>query len=125
MCKTIQLFTKRFPDLVKDQNTYDKTLIDMDKEMKINENLQKYFEIVKKRIEKNQKNPDENELKDINNKIYDYVFEKIYEKIYPIEPDPEDNLIFKKCVLLSWVEPKHFLAKKKNYVFDSFLPDVI
>ena len=123
MCKTIQLFTKRFPDLVKDQNTYDKTLIDMDKEMKINENLQKYFEIVKKRIEKNQKNPDENELKDINNKIYDYVFEKIYEKIYQ-NTDPDDNIIYKKCVLLSWVEPKHFLAKKKNYIFDSFLPDM-
>ena len=51
--------------------------------------------------------------------------EKIYEKIYPIEPDPDDNQIFRKCVLLSWVEPKHFLAKKTNYIFDSFLPDVI
>ena len=50
---------------------------------------------------------------------------KIYEKIFPIEPDPEDNLIFRKCFLLSWVEPKHFIGKKKNYVFDSFLPDVI
>ena len=125
ICKTIQLFTKRFPDLVKDQVAYDKTLIDMDSEMKINENLTRYFEIIKKRIEKYQKKNDENEFKEINHKIYDYVFEKIYEKIYPIEPDPEDNLIFKKCVLLSWVEPKHFLAKKKNYVFDSFLPDVI
>ena len=51
--------------------------------------------------------------------------EKIYEKIFPVEPDPEDNLIFRKCVLLSWVEPKHFIGQKKNYVFDSFLPDVI
>ena len=97
----------------------------MNKEIKLNENLLKYFEIIKKRIEKGQKNLDENELKDINDKIYDYVMEKIYEKIYPKEPDPEDSIIFKKCVLLSWVEPKHFLAKKQNYIFDSFLPDVI
>jgi len=125
ICKTIKLFTKRFPDLVKSQISYDKTLIEMDEEMKINENLQKYFEIIKKKVEKEIKNADENELNEINNKIYDYVMEKIYEKIYPIEPDPEDNLIFRKCVLLSWVEPKHFISKKTNYVFDSFLPDVI
>ena len=125
ICKTIKLFTKRFPDLTKEQIKYDKNLTEMNKEIKLNENLLKYFEIIKKRIEKGQKNLDENELKDINDKIYDYVMEKIYEKIYPKEPDPEDSIIFKKCVLLSWVEPKHFLAKKQNYIFDSFLPDVI
>ena len=26
---------------------------------------------------------------------------------------------------MSWVEPKHFIPGKKNYVYDSFLPDVI
>ena len=125
ICRTIKLFTKKFPDLVKTQISYDKTLTEMDEEMKLNENLQKYFNIIKKKIEKEQKNADENELLEINNKIYDYVMEKIYEKIFPVEPDPEDNLIFRKCFLLSWVEPKHFIGNKKNYVFDSFLPDVI
>ena len=125
ICRTIKIFTTKFPDLVKSQNLYDKTLTEMDEEMKLNENLEKYFNIVGKKIEKDQKNLDENELLEINNKIYDYVMEKIYEKIFPVEPDPEDNLIFRKCVLLSWVEPKHFIGQKKNYVFDSFLPDVI
>ena len=125
ICRTIKLFTKRFPDLVKVQISYDKTLIDLDKEIKLNENLQKYFDIIKKKVEKQKNYLDENELKDINDKIYDYVMEKIYEKIYPIEPDPDDNQIFRRCVLLSWVEPKHFISKKKNYIFDSFLPDVI
>ena len=125
ICRTIKLFTKKFPDLVKTQISYDKTLTEMDEELKLNENLQKYFNIIKKKIEKEQKNADENELLEINNKIYDYVMEKIYEKIFPVEPDPEDNLIFRKCFLLSWVEPKHFIGNKKNYVFDSFLPDVI
>ena len=125
ICRTIKIFTTKFPDLVKSQNLYDKTLTEMDEEMKLNENLEKYFNIVGKKIEKDHKNLDENELLEINNKIYDYVMEKIYEKIFPVEPDPEDNLIFRKCVLLSWVEPKHFIGQKKNYVFDSFLPDVI
>ena len=30
----------------------------------------------------------------ITNKIYDYIMEKIYEKIYPSEPKLEDNVIF-------------------------------
>ena len=50
--------------------------------------------------------------------------EKIYDKIYPSEPQEEDNIIYKQCVLLSWVEPKHFLERRTNYIFDSFLPDV-
>ena len=125
ICKTIKSFTKKFPDLVKNQQLYDRTLDDMEEEMKITEKLTLYFDIVKKHIEKNQKISDDNEMTEINNKIYDYVMEKIYEKIYPIEPDPQDYQIFRRCVLLSWAEPKHFIAKKTNYVFDSFLPDVI
>jgi hypothetical protein len=125
ICKTIKSFTNKFPDLVKCQQLYDRTLVNMEEEMKITEKLTLYFDIVKRHIEKNQKVSDENEMKEINNKIYDYVMEKIYEKIYPIEPDPNDYQIFRRCVLLSWAEPKHFIAKKTNYVFDSFLPDVI
>ena len=49
----------------------------MDKEIKLNENLQKYFDIIKKKVEKQKNYLDENELKDINDKIYDYVMEKI------------------------------------------------
>ena len=123
ICKTIKIFTKKFPDLVKSQQLYDRTLIEMEEEMKITEKLNTYFDIVKNHIQKNVS--DENEMTEINNKIYDYVMEKIYEKIYPIEPDPGDYPIFRRCVLLSWTEPKHFITKKKNYVFDSFLPDVI
>ena len=123
ICKTIKSFTKKFPDLVKYQQLYDRTLINMEEEMKITEKLTSYFEIVKRHIEK--KVSDENEMIEINNKIYDYVMEKIYEKIYPIEPDPNDYQIFRRCVLLSWTEPKNFILKKTNYVFDSFLPDVI
>ena len=97
---------------IKKQQLYDRTLEDMEEEMKITEKLSFYFDIVKRHIEKNQKISDENEMKEINNKIYDYVMEKIYEKIYPIEPGPQDYQIFRSCVLLSWAETKHFIAKK-------------
>ena len=65
------------------------------------------------------------EFNDISAKIYDYVMEKLYDKIFPREPDPLDNQIFNQCQLLSWTEPKHYIKSKTNLVFDSFLPDVI
>ena len=40
---------------MKDQVAYDKTLIDMDSEMKINENLKKYLKKKKKEIKKSNK----------------------------------------------------------------------
>ena len=123
VCKTIKSFTKKFPDLRKVQQSFGKTLIEMDEELKITEKLAYYFDVIKRHIEKEVS--DENGLTEINNRIYDYVMEKLYEKIYPLEPDPNDYIIYKKCISLSWTEPKHLIAKKTNYVFDSFLPDVI
>ena len=99
ICKTIKAFTKKFPDLVKNQQLFDRTLNDMEEEMKITEKLGGYFDIIKKHIEKNSKITDENEMQEVNNKIYDYVMEKLYEKLYPIEPDPNDYLIFKQSIL--------------------------
>ena len=50
---------------------------------------------------------------------------KIFNKIFPNEPCNEDNKIYQNTIMLSWVEPKHFIPGKKNYVYDSFLPDAI
>ena len=33
--------------------------------------------------------------------------------------------IYQNCIRLAWVEPKHFIPGKKNYVYDSFLPDAV
>ena len=51
--------------------------------------------------------------------------EKIYDKIYPLEPDEMDNLIYKNCILLSWIEPKHIIERKTKYInYDNFLTDM-
>ena len=50
--------------------------------------------------------------------------EKIHDKIYPLEPDEMDNLIYKNCILLSWAEPKHFFKERNNYIYDNFLTDI-
>ena len=67
----------------------------------------------------------QSEYEIIINKIYDYIMEKIYEKIYPSEPKLEDNVIFTQCILVSWIKHKKLIKGKNNYLFDSFLSDVI
>ena len=125
-CATIETFAYKFPDSSKIQELQDVDLFTLEEELKLTDEISHYFKIIKEHlvkylnIEESQK-----EFEDINNKIYDYVMEKLYDKIYPSEPMAQDNLIFKQCILLSWTEPKHFIKGKNNYIFDSFLPDVI
>ena len=125
-CLTIESFANKFPDISKIQQLQDVDLFTLEEEIKFTEELSHYFKIIKDHLIK-LLNIDESqkEFEDITNKIYDYVMEKLYDKIYPSEPREEDNIIFKQCILLSWTEPKHFIRGKNNYIFDSFLPDVI
>ena len=48
---------------------------------------------------------------------------KIYEKIYPPEPDDKDNKIYKKTIQLSCVDP--YFIVEKDYTYDTLLPDII
>ena len=128
-CRTIKAFTKRFPNIAKYQQIIEKDLTDMEKDLKLTQKISNYFNIIKEFL--SSKNSSINnligseEFNDISAKIYDYVMEKLYDKIFPREPDPSDNKIFIQCQLLSWTEPKHYIKSKINLVFDSFLPDVI
>ena len=102
-------------------------LLKLESELKLPDELYKYFGIVKMHLKKLfnfKKNL--NEFEYINNKIIDYVFENIYDKIYPQKPSEEDNIIYKKCLLLSnRVNYKCFIEEKNNYlVFYCFLKDI-
>ena len=125
ICYTVKDFCKNFPDLVEYQ---EKQLIDvfkMQSELEIPKKLQYYFDYVRECLLKSKKISDRNSFEIINEKIYDYVMSKIYNKIFPNESDKKDDKIFQNSIKLSWIEPKHFIPGKKNYVYDSFLPDVI
>ena len=124
ICHTVKDFCDKFPNLVEYQQ---KQLIDVFKmqfELEIPKKLESYFQIIKDYLSKTKK-MDEKALDIINEKIYDYIMSKIYSKIFPTESDNKDDKIFQNTIKLSWVEPKHFIPGKKNYVYDSFLPDVI
>ena len=128
-CRTIKGFTKRFPDIARFQQIIEKDLSDIEKELKLSQKINNYFNIIKEFLmSKNSSiyNLINSEVfNEISNKIYDYVMEKLYDKIFTKAPDPLDIKIHNQCQLLSWAEPKHFMQTKTNLVFDSFLPDVI
>jgi hypothetical protein len=50
---------------------------------------------------------------------------KLYDKIYPIDPYSQDNIIFQQSIRLSWTQPKHFIRSKRSLVFGSFLSDTL
>ena len=121
---TIDEFTKIFPNVVKYQELQDEDIFKMLKKLNIPGKLNGYFNTVIQYLS-DKKVITEDEIVNVNKKIYDYVMNKIYDKIFPIEPYEEDNKIFQQSVRLSWTEPKHFISTKKNYVFGGFLSDVL
>jgi hypothetical protein len=64
-------------------------------------------------------------LKEIKDKIYDYIMTKLYDKLFPPEPSKEDNKIYHNSILYSWAESKHFIKERPGSIYNSFLPDVI
>ena len=126
-CKTIKSFIKYFPNIVKSNAFFGQNLkiFEMLKKMEIPKIIDKYLNIIKNNLYKLKVWSTEEEFTNINNKIYDFVTEKLYDKIYPSVPCKTDINIYTNSLKLSWVEPKHFMKDKNNYTFDSFLHNVI
>ena len=127
-CSTIESFGNKFPNIEMERklNEPKNDLLEIEEELNLAEELNNYFNIIREHlIKKMNMDESQKDFEVINNKIYDYVMEKIYEKIYPSEPFIQDNVIFTQCILVSWIEPQHLIKGRNNYLFDSFLPDVI
>ena len=122
ICKTIKIFTNEFPNLTKYQSWQDIDLFELEKKLLLPEKLQEYYNIIKEHLQKNQRFNEKN-INNVENKIIDYIFVKLYDKIFPKEYEKDDK-IFRQSVVLSWIEPNHLIQDKKNYVFEGFLPDV-
>ena len=121
---TIESFVNNFPNISNFQLNYDIDIFKFMEEKKIPQIINKYMILIKNNLkEKNIEN--EKNLEDIYNKIYDYIMEKLYYKLYPKEPDIADNIIFQNCFKHYWVELENLIKEKKNYIFDNYLPDTI
>ena len=91
-------------------------------ELEIPKKLNEYFNYIEEFL-KNSEKVNSNEIKDIKVKIYDYVMEKLYDKLFPDEPDKNDLLILRNCYKASWVELKHLIKGKDDYILENFIPD--
>ena len=120
-CNTIKEFTENFPNLTELENLMDVNIFDIQKRLKFPEKLNEYMQIIEKKLKM------ENilNLELIKNKINEYIMRNIYEKIFRIEPLNEDNKIFQKSYLLSWVELKHFLKLEKELLFGNFEQEIL
>ena len=118
LCFTINEFTQKFPNLLKYEELQDLNIYDIQESLSFPKVINDYLNIVKKSIEKRYSK----DLELIMEKIYNYIMIKLYDKLFPIEPNEKDNKIFQQSIKLSWTEPKHFIGNKK-YVFGSFLTD--
>ena len=126
-CNIIRDFTKYFPNIVKSSLFFGENdkIFEMLKQLEIPKAIITYLNIVKAKLQTIKIYSNEEEFKDINNKIYDFVMEKINDKIFPTFQSDNDSNLHNLCVKLSWTEPKNFIVGDKDYIFDTFLPDVI
>ena len=126
-CYSIKALIDKFPDFSVFQEKQDIDILEMQENLSLPQTMQEYFFsiiqnhlITELKFEKDK----EDELTQIIYKIYDYVMSKLNQKIFPKTYD-EDDKLYSKIFMLSWIEPKHFIVGKNNYIFDAFLPEVI
>ena len=120
---TVESFTTHFPNLTKYQILQDKNPLEIIEELKIPDKLSIYFDIIKEKTVKNEKITEEQYDELYQEKIKNYIMNKIFERIYPIEPLVKDTQIFKKATMLTWVEPQ--IIVEKEYIYDNILPDIL
>ena len=119
--KTFEAFIKYFPNIANYQISHKKNPFDIIKELSINVKIMNYLNIISEYLVKEK--VIENNLDIYYEKLTNYIFSEIYEKLYPPKPFEMDNKIFDKSKSLSWIEPKNIF--EKEYVFDNILPDIL
>ena len=122
ICNTIIDFTQKFPPLIYYQEKQGINLFELEKEFNLPLKLENYFNLIKEAILRYKDFSQIKNKKKIYFNITNFVLTKIYDKIFPKEPEFEDIKILHNSVRLSWIEPNVLLGKN-NYNFDNFLPE--
>ena len=123
LCKTIESFTKTFPDLNRYLRTRtDDNIFDIEKRLEVPKHLSTFFNIIKSHLKKKMK--DEKQINIIYDRVYDYVMSKIHHKIFPPELDALDITLYKKMQAFSWIEPNNLMKNNYNYNFELILPEI-
>ena len=122
-CRTIEEFINKFPNVSKRIYTSKNTIFSFLKKNNFPQQIENYVQKIHNSIKNDELNK-EKELDLLVSKIYDYIMEQIYNKIFPPEPDPLDNMIYLNCKKAEWIEPKHLLKENDDFILSNFISDV-
>ena len=115
---TIEIFINNFPNL---SNINANNLSEIRNAKVIIDN---YLILIKNELYiykyESKKNIDE-----IYNKIYDYIMERLYNRLFPKEQLDIDNNIYKNCKKHIWINFNNLIKKEKDFILDNYLPDSI
>ena len=116
---TIKYFITNFPNISIYQN-FEIDNFKLIEDAKIPNIIDSYFFFIKMNL-LSKGIVNKSNIDDIINKIYDYIFENLYNKLFPREHLSEDIKIFQNCYKHQWIKLKHLFKEEKNYVLDNFL----
>ena len=120
LLKTIDAFIKVFPNLVKYQIYQDENTLELIEKLKLPEKIDDYIKIIKTNLDKVFN--DNQQTKLAQKRIYDYIMTRIYNKIFP-QTEEEDDKLYQKCIILAWIEPKHFIDENKIFNLENIKND--
>ena len=123
ICLNISQFISYFPNFVKLESVKGIDILKELEQLKIPKKINYYLTSIYKSLNKDKKFTKE-EFDIIKEKIFNYVMDKLYDKIYPKKQSQIDKIIYNNCIKLSWTEAKHFIATANNSNYDIFLDDL-
>jgi hypothetical protein len=114
ICNNILEFCEYFPDLTKEDID---DIFQFEEEIKLKNALNAYFNIIYEylALESIFREYQEEEKNNLKIKIQDFIYEQIYDKIYPHDfKDPLDIKILKNCFTHKWIKPNNLDEKLIN-----------
>ena len=92
-CRNVEEFIKYFPNFVKLQQTKHFILFDEINNLEVTKKINDYIDFISEKINKKDLSADEHKI--IKEKIYDFILSKLYDKLYPKNPDTDLSFIYR------------------------------
>ena len=109
-----------FNDPISETN---ENIINIEKNADLIETMNKYFKQLTIEIKK-QKIITKFSTEELSSLIYnmqDYIYSKLYDKIYPSNPSKEDIFFYKKCSRLQFIKQENLIKNKKFFIENNLL----
>ena len=116
-CYNISEFARNFPDLNEIQKEYDISIFKIEKDLNISQFLNSYLNLIDSTILIKYNNEDKKKMLLI---IREYIFDKLYNKIFPKYIEEKDLNISNKAIKLNKIKPENL--NLYNFDYDSMIP---